>query len=176
MPIFSLNKLEPDIHPSVYMAPSATVIGDVIIGEASSIWFNTVVRGDTEAIRIGQHTNIQDLCMCHADPGKPLDIGSYVTIGHRCVVHGCRVADNCLIGMGAIVMNGATIGSFSIVAAGAVVLEETEIPPYSLVAGIPAKVKRTLDEGAMPLIMGPAEVYENRGRLYRSAKAFTQIG
>jgi carbonic anhydrase/acetyltransferase-like protein (isoleucine patch superfamily) len=176
MPIYRLNNIDPDIHPSVYISPTSTVIGDVVIGEASSIWFNTVLRGDTEAIQIGQHTNIQDLSMCHADPGKPLCIGNHVTIGHRCVIHGCTIEDNCLIGMGAIVMNGAKIGSYSIVAAGAVVLEETVIPPHSLVAGIPARVKRTLDEDAKALIRDPAQVYENRGRLYRSAEAFKQIG
>lgn len=143
MPLYSHKRSRPQVDPTVFIAPSAQVIGNVVIGKLSSIWFQTVLRADFDAIRIGEETNIQDMTTCHADEGIPLSIGSRVTVGHRCVVHGCTIEDDCLIGMGSIVMNRAVIGEGSVVAAGTVILENTIIPPYSLVTGAPGKIKKT---------------------------------
>jgi carbonic anhydrase/acetyltransferase-like protein (isoleucine patch superfamily) len=143
MTIYSYKSHIPQIHKSVFIAPTAQIIGNVNIGDKSSIWFQSVLRGDFDQITIGEKTNIQDLCMCHADKNIPLEIGNSVTIGHRSIIHGCTIKDKCLIGMGSIVMNKAVIGRGSVVAAGTVVLEKTIIPPYSLVTGSPGKIKKT---------------------------------
>ncbi|ACN14398.1 carbonic anhydrase / acetyltransferase family protein [Desulforapulum autotrophicum HRM2] len=142
MTLYAYKKTRPEIHETVFIAPTAQIIGNVHIGKHSSVWFQTVIRGDMDRISIGERTNIQDLSICHADENIPLNIGNGVTIGHNCVVHGCTIEDNCLIGMGAIVMNRAVVGTGSVIAAGAVVLEQTIIPPYSLVTGLPGKVKK----------------------------------
>lgn len=142
MTLYAYHNTRPRVHDSVFIAPTAQVIGDVTIEQGASVWFQTVIRGDMDQIRIGEKTNIQDLCACHADEGIPLNIGRQVTIGHSSVIHGCTIADNCLIGMGAIVMNQAVIGTGAVIAAGAVVLENTIIPPYCLVAGSPGRVKK----------------------------------
>jgi len=137
----------PQIHPSVFLAPTAVVIGDVVIGEGSSVWFGAVVRGDIHSVRIGCRVNIQDMVMIHVDsPDHPTRIADDVTLGHRAIVHGCTLEEGSLIGMGSVVMNGATIGEGSLVAAGALVTENKAILPRSLVAGIPGKVLRKLSE------------------------------
>lgn len=141
------------VAPSVYVAAGAQIIGDVTIGEESSVWFNAVIRGDTEAIRIGRRTNVQDACVLHADPGFPCTVGDGVTIGHSAVVHGAEVGDNVVIGMHAVLMNGAKVGQDSIVAVGAVVTEGSVVPPGSLVMGLPGKVTRAL---------APHEIEHNR--------------
>jgi carbonic anhydrase/acetyltransferase-like protein (isoleucine patch superfamily) len=129
-----------------------------------------VARGDADAIIIGESSNIQDLSMLHADPGKPLKIGNRVTIGHRVIVHGCTIEDDCLIGMGSVILNGAVIGHGSVVAAGAVILEDVEFPPFSLVAGVPGSLKRTLDRSVLEKIRQPAEIYVQRAGIYRSER------
>ena len=166
MPIYSIGEHLPQLHESVYLAPGACVIGKVTIGAGSSVWFNCVVRGDEATITIGEDSNIQDLSVCHIDPGKPLVLGDRVTIGHQCVIHGCVIEDDCLIGMGAVVMNGARIGRGSIVGAGAVVLEDTEIPPFSLVVGSPAKVRKTYDESVLKTINRASTTYMERAQRY----------
>jgi carbonic anhydrase/acetyltransferase-like protein (isoleucine patch superfamily) len=133
------------VDPTAYIAPGAVVLGDVTLGKHSSIWYNTVVRGDSESIVIGEATNIQDLSMVHADAGVPCTIGARVGVGHRAILHGCTVEDECLIGMGAIVMNRVRIGSGSVVAAGAVIPEGVTIPSGSVVMGVPARVVREVD-------------------------------
>lgn len=170
MPIYTFENYHPQISPSAYIAPTATLIGNVTIGENSSIWFNCVLRGDCDAIVIGDNTNIQDMTVCHEDYDRPLHIGNGVTIGHQCVIHGCDIEDDCLIGMGAVVMNGARVGRGSIVAAGSVVLENSEIPPYSLVTGVPGKVKRQMEEDVVELIKLPADNYVQRALDYSSDK------
>lgn len=136
----------PVIDPSAFVAPGASLIGDVELAEQASAFYGVTVRGDTAAIRVGRGSNLQDNVVLHADPGFPTTVGAGVSVGHGAVVHGCTVEDDCLIGMGATVLNGAVIGTGTLVAAGAVVLEGTVIPPRSLVAGVPAKVRRELTE------------------------------
>lgn len=136
----------PNIHTKTYIAEGGMVIGKVRMDEFSSIWHNTVVRGDVNRIEIGRYSNVQDNSVVHVADDHPAIIGDYVTVGHRVILHGCVVEDHCLIGMGAIVLNGAVVGKGSIVAAGAVVKEGQIIPPYSLAVGVPAKVIRTLPE------------------------------
>ncbi len=137
----------PRIAETAFVEESAAVIGDVEIGEHSSIWFHAVVRGDVHFIRIGSYTNIQDGVVVHVTGGRfPALIGDRVTIGHRAIVHGCTVGNDCLIGMGAVLLDGAVIGERSLIAAGAVVREGTKVPPGSLVAGVPARIVRALTD------------------------------
>lgn len=137
----------PRIAASVFIASSADVIGDVEIGENSSVWFAAVLRGDIEPIRVGANSNIQDGSIVHTMVGSPVVVGEWVTVGHRAVLHGCAVESHCLVGMGALVLNDARVGEGSIVAAGAVVTEKTVIPPRSLYMGVPARFVRQLGEG-----------------------------
>ena len=139
------RSIHPTVHPSAFIDISAQVIGDVHVGAESSIWMNAVVRGDVNLIRIGARTNVQDLTMVHVmSRTHPTIIGDDVTVGHSAVLHGCTIEDRCLIGMGAVLLNGCRIGSGSIVAAGAVVPEGMVVPPGSMVMGLPAKVRRPL--------------------------------
>ncbi len=161
---------KPEIGSNVFIAPTAVVIGDVRVGDSSSIWFNTVIRGDVAPVIIGADTNIQDNCTLHGDPGVPLSIGAAVTVGHGAVVHGCTIEDGVLIGMQAVVMNGAVIRTGSVVAAGAVVMEGRQFGPRQLVAGMPAQVKRELAESTLELIMMAAEDYKALAQSYASAR------
>jgi carbonic anhydrase/acetyltransferase-like protein (isoleucine patch superfamily) len=141
-----LGHSAPRIAASAFVARSADVIGDVTIGENSSVWFQVVLRGDVAPIRIGANTNIQDGSIVHGFPNLPVTIGDWVTVGHRAVLHACTVENHCLIGIGAIVLNNARIGEGSIVAAGALVVENTVVPPNSLYLGVPARLARQLAE------------------------------
>lgn len=134
------------IHPTAFIAAGAVVVGEVTLGRETSIWYNAVVRGDMAPIRIGDETNIQDLCMVHVDEGVPCTVGRRVGVGHRAVLHGCTVEDGCLIGMGAILLNGVHVGTGSVVGAGAVLPEGVRVPPGSLVLGVPGKVIRKVDD------------------------------
>ena len=144
--IVNLGSSAPHIAATAFVASSADIIGDVEIGENSSIWFQAVMRGDVAPIRVGANTNIQDATVVHGFPNSPVTIGNWVTVGHRAVLHACTVEDHCLIGIGAIVLNNARIGEGSIVAAGALVAENTVIPAGSLYLGAPARLKRQLTE------------------------------
>lgn len=145
--IRSYKGLWPKLGERVYVDVSAQVIGDVELGDHSSIWMNAVVRGDVNSIRIGAYTNIQDLCVVHVFKGThPTEILDHVTVGHSATLHGCRIEPWCLIGMGASILNGARVGAESIVAAGALVPEGMDVPPRSLVMGMPAKVRRPLTD------------------------------
>jgi carbonic anhydrase/acetyltransferase-like protein (isoleucine patch superfamily) len=151
----------PQVAESAWVAPGAFVIGDVHLGEESSVWYGAVLRGDTEPIRIGARTNVQDGCILHADPGFPAVVGEGCVVGHNAVVHGCEIGDNCLVGMGATILNGAKIGDGSIVAAGAVVPEGREFPPRSLIVGVPAKrVGDLTDEQSADIERGASEYVE----------------
>ncbi len=165
--LYTFDNSIPEIKETSFIAPNASLIGRVRIGEKSSVWFNTVLRGDMENISIGDESNIQDLSMGHADPGFPLVVGNRVTIGHHCVVHGCRIEDDCLIGMGAIIMNGVKIGRGSIIGAGAVLLEGMEVPEFSMVVGSPANVRKTYDESILENIRESAQIYVKRSISYR---------
>lgn len=149
-----------------FVASNAIVTGEVTLGEDAGVWFGCVLRGDDAPLVVGRRTNVQDLTMIHADPGVPNLIGEEVTIGHRCVLHGARVEDRCLIGMGAILLAGSVIGRESLVAAGAVVREGFVVPPRSLVAGVPAKVLRSLTEEEVRGFSASAEGYVQKIRLY----------
>ena len=138
--------MPPMVDPSAFIASGALVMGDVQIGADSSVWYYTVIRGDTERICIGEGTNLQDFTMLHADPGIPCRVGHRVTVGHRVILHGCIVENECLIGMGAILLNKVKIGTGSVVGAGALLLEGMEVPPGSLVVGSPARIVRQVDE------------------------------
>ena len=140
MPIYELDGKSPQLPEEYWIAPSAEVIGDVTIARDVSIWFQAVLRGDNEPMKIGVGSNIQEHAMLHSDPGFPLTIGRDVTVGHRAIVHGCEIEDGCLIGMGAIILNGAKIGKNSLIGAGALVGEGKVIPEGSLVLGVPGKV------------------------------------
>ena len=155
------------IDSTAFIAPSAAVLGDVAIGAESSVWFCAVIRGDTEAIRIGRQTNVQDGCILHADEGFPCTLGDRVTLGHGAIVHGATVEDDCLIGMRAVVMNGAKIGKGSIVAVGSIVTEGTEVPPGSVAIGQPAKVKRATTDRDRERIRHAAEHYFAAAKVYR---------
>jgi carbonic anhydrase/acetyltransferase-like protein (isoleucine patch superfamily) len=135
----------PTVHPSAWIAPTADVIGDVTLGPNSSVWHQCVLRGDIAPIRIGEDTNVQDLTMVHVDVDRPCHVGDRVGIGHRAIIHGCDIEDDCLIGMGAIVLSNAVVGAGSVIAAGAVVLEGVRVPSNSLVAGVPGRVVRSVD-------------------------------
>ncbi len=150
---------KPVIGKNVFIALNATIIGNVEIGDNSSVWYNTVIRGDTDAIIIGKNTNIQDNCTLHADEGKPTVIGDNVTVGHNAVVHGCTVEDNCLIGIHSTVLNGAVIRKGSIVGSNAVVPEGREVGPFHLVTGIPASLKKELKPDIVDVLQVPANVY-----------------
>jgi carbonic anhydrase/acetyltransferase-like protein (isoleucine patch superfamily) len=152
-----------------FKARNAVVTGDVTLGADVGIWFGCVVRGDDAPLSIGRRTNVQDLTMIHADTGVPNSIGAEVTIGHRCVLHGARVGDRCLIGMGAILLGGSVIGEESLVAAGAVVREGFEVPPRTLVAGVPARILRALTPAEIAYFARSAEGYVRKIRLYLPA-------
>ena len=169
--LLSFKGIYPQIADDVYIAPGAMVIGDVVIGSKSSIWFYTIVRGDVHFIRIGEETNIQDHSMLHVTTDTfPLHIGNRVTVGHKAVIHGCTIADECLIGMGAIILDGAKIGKHSIVAAGAVVPPGMEVPERSLVMGVPAKVQKQLTDEDVARIVATAKHYVRLAEEYMKPK------
>lgn len=144
--MLNIHRRPEQIDATAWIAETATVLGDVWIGPASSVWFGAVLRGDVETIRIGENTNVQDLACLHADPGKPCTLGDRVTMGHQAIVHGATVEDDCLIGIGAIVLNGAQIGRQSIIGAGALVAEGKIIPSRSLVVGTPGRIVREISD------------------------------
>jgi carbonic anhydrase/acetyltransferase-like protein (isoleucine patch superfamily) len=162
----------PKLGERVFIAGGAYIVGDVEIGDHSSVWFNCVVRGDVHYIRIGKHTNIQDGSICHVMKDEfPLILGDHVTIGHAATLHGCVIESHCLIGMRATILNNARIGEHSIVAAGALVTEGTVIPPRSLVMGMPAKVKRALDDKEVAGIDEYARRYFDYKETYLAAES-----
>ena len=150
----------PRVHPTAFIDDSAQVIGDVEIGEESSVWMSVVIRGDVHRIRIGRRSNIQDGTVIHVmNRTHPTTIGDSVTVGHAAILHGCTIEDRCLIGVGAILLNGAHIGNGSIVAAGTLVVEDMDVPPGSLVMGSPGRVKRALTDAEVVEIQGYADRY-----------------
>lgn len=161
----------PDIDPSAYLAPTATLIGDVTVEAEAVVMFGAVLRGDMDRIVLGRGSNLQDNVVVHTDTGKPALIGADVSVGHTAVVHGCTIEDEVLIGMSATVLNGAVVGTGSLVAAGSVVLEGTVVPPRSLVAGVPGRVRRAIAEDEFPRIPRNALAYRELAAVYRSEAA-----
>jgi carbonic anhydrase/acetyltransferase-like protein (isoleucine patch superfamily) len=159
----------PEIADGAWVAPGAVVAGRVTIGSGSGVWYTAVVRADTATVAVGEGTSIQDGTVVHADPGFPASIGSNVTVGHRAVVHGATVEDDCLVGMGSVILNGATIGRGTIVAAGAVVSQGVVVPPNSLVAGVPGKVRRETTEDERNMITLSAATYRHLLEVHRDA-------
>jgi gamma-carbonic anhydrase len=158
----------PKIAASAYVDPSAQVIGDVELGERSSVWPNVTIRGDVNFIRIGDESNIQDNTVVHVDhDGYPTIVGNRVTVGHSVTLHGCVIEDDCLIGIGAIILNGARIGKGSVIAAGALVPERMEVPPGAMVMGVPAKVKRELTPEERERFRENAQNYVRYRQTYR---------
>ena len=164
-------RVRPELRAaSAWVAPTATVVGNVKLGEHSSVWFGAVVRGDCESVSIGPRTNVQDLACLHADPGLPCIVGANVTIGHAAIVHGAVVEDDCLIGIRATVLNGARIGRGSLIGAAALVTENAVIPPNSLVLGVPGKVVRQLTEADIERIRRGSQHYVDAAAAFRSAE------
>ncbi|WP_112322847.1 gamma carbonic anhydrase family protein [Oceanibium sediminis] len=176
MPVYVFEDHQPQLPEKdrLWIAPDASVIGNVTLGEDVGIWFGAVLRGDNEQIAIGPRSNVQEHVMIHTDPGFPVTVGSDVTIGHRAIVHGCTIGDGSLIGMGAIVLNGARIGKNCLIGAGALITEGAEIPDGSLVLGSPGKVVRQLDEKGRARLKTPAANYVRKAR--RFAETMREVG
>ena len=164
-----LGDYSPNVHETSWIAPKATVIGRVTLGEQVGIWYNAVLRGDMDSITVGDRTNIQYGCVLHADPNTPLVVGSGVSVGHNAILHGCTIGDDVLVGMGATVLNGAKVGSGSLIAANALIPQGAEIPPGSMVAGVPGKVRRTLTEAELDNIRLNAAVYLHALQLHSAS-------
>ncbi|HYM81671.1 MAG TPA: gamma carbonic anhydrase family protein, partial [Candidatus Limnocylindria bacterium] len=154
------------LDPTAFVAPGAVVVGDVTMGARASVWFQSVLRGDSAPITIGEHSNVQDLSVVHCDEGLPAVIGRRVTIGHRTIVHGCVIEDDCLIGMGAILLSGARIGAGTLIGAGALVREAQVIPPGSLAVGAPARVVGPVTDSHREAIRNGAAHYADLARDY----------
>ena len=174
MALYELDGKSPQLAPGAWVAPSAEVIGTVELGENASVWFGTVIRGDTERIVIGNNTNIQDVSVLHADFGEPLIIGDNVSVGHCVMLHGCTVGDGSLIGIQAVILNRAKIGKNCVVGAGSVVTEGKEFPDNSLIIGSPARVVKTLDADAVKRFAEIGPHYVENAERYR--KTFRKIG
>lgn len=167
MAIYQYDSLIPAIHAETFVAEDATVIGNVTLEQGVSVWPQAVLRGDNEPIRIGQHSNVQEGAVLHADPGFALTVGEGVTIGHQAMLHGCTVGDGALIGIQAVVLNGAVIGKNCLVGAGAIVTEGKVFPDNSLILGAPAKVVRALTPEAIAGMHGNARDYVSKGQAFK---------
>jgi carbonic anhydrase/acetyltransferase-like protein (isoleucine patch superfamily) len=167
MPVYALGALAPNIHPQTWIAPNASVIGQVHLEKNVSIWWNCVLRGDIEPLYIGENTNIQDGSVLHTDPGLCLRIGRDVTIGHRAILHGCTIGDACLIGMGATLLNRAVIGEQCLIGANTLIPEGKVIPDRSLVVGVPGRVLRQLTDKEVDAILHGTHRYVENWLRYR---------
>ncbi len=167
MPVYALGDLIPQIDPQSWVAPNATVVGQVHLARNVSIWWNSTVRGDTDRIDIGENSNIQDGCVLHTNKGIPLTIGRNVTIGHMVMLHGCSVGDDCLIGIGAVLLNRSVIGRNSLVAANTLIPEGKVFPERSLIMGSPGKVVRELSDEEVARLPGSSERYIKNWQRYQ---------
>ena len=168
MALYELDGVAPEVDPSAWIADSAQVMGRVSLAEDVSVWFGTVIRGDTESISIGRGSNIQDGTVMHADIGMPIVLGEHVTVGHKVMLHGCTIGDETLIGIGAVVLNGAKIGRNCLVGAGALVTEGKEFPDGSMILGSPAKAVRTLTPEQMQGLRLSARHYVQNARRFQA--------
>lgn len=171
MPIYKLDNAAPQIPPSAFVAPEATLIGRVILGERASVWPGAVIRADNEPITLGPCSNVQEGAVLHADPGFPLNIAANVTIGHQAMVHGCTIGEGSLIGIQAVILNGAVIGKNCLVGAGAIVTEGKQFPDRVLILGAPAKIVRELSDEDVARLASSAQNYVSRGEYYRERLA-----
>jgi carbonic anhydrase/acetyltransferase-like protein (isoleucine patch superfamily) len=169
MAIYQLGDLVPDVHPSAYVAESATVIGRVKLEANTTVWSNVTIRGDNDQITIGENSNIQESAVLHTDPGFLLTLGRGVTVGHQVMLHGCTIGDNSLIGIQAVILNNAKIGRNSLVGAGALVTEGKEFPDNSLIIGTPAKVARLLTDDEVANLQSAAASYVQRGQDFKTS-------
>ena len=169
MPCYALDDLIPTLAEGAWAAPSADLIGDVRIGPRASVWFGAVIRADNTPIKVGADSNIQDGAIGHSDPGAPLTIGARVTVGHQAILHGCTIADDCLIGMGARILNGALLGTECLVGAGALITEGKRFEPGSLIVGAPARVIRPLTAEEKAAIRVSAALYADKAAHYARA-------
>ena len=169
MPLYGLDELVPSLAAGAWAAPSADLIGDVRLGARASVWFGAVVRADNTPILIGEESNLQDGAVGHSDPGAPLTIGARVTIGHQAIVHGCTIADDCLIGMGARILNGASLGPECLVGAGALITEGKHFEGGNLIVGVPARVVRPLTAAEKAAIRLSAAHYAEKAERYAAA-------
>ncbi|MGB3456167.1 MAG: gamma carbonic anhydrase family protein [Litorimonas sp.] len=173
MAVFALDEHEPDLHETVWVAETASVVGNIHMAEGSSVWFGAVMRGDNEPIRIGARSNVQDNAVLHSDPGQPLTIGEDVIIGHQAMLHGCTIGNGSLVGIGATILNGAQIGEGCIIGAHALITENKVIPPNSLVVGAPGRVMKTLGEAEVGFLKANAQVYVSNAK--RFAKGLKRL-
>jgi carbonic anhydrase/acetyltransferase-like protein (isoleucine patch superfamily) len=158
------------IHPTAFIAPTASVMGDVTLGADASVWFGAVLRGDMAPITIGAQTNLQDDTIVHVDEDVPCIVGARVGVGHRVILHGCTVEDECLIGMGSILLNNVRIGTGSVVAAGAVIPEGMQVPPRSLVMGVPGRIVRAVDAALTARVAATWSHYVEQARAHRAGR------
>ncbi|MBS7251512.1 MAG: gamma carbonic anhydrase family protein [Candidatus Freyarchaeota archaeon] len=168
MPLVEFDGKRPKVHPTAFVAPTATIIGDVEIGEKSSVWYGAVIRADFAPVRIGRCTAVEDNCVIHG--GRETTIGDEVLIGHAAVVHGCKIGNGAVIGSGATVFTGAEIGEYAVVAMGAVVLENMRVEPKTLVAGIPAKKMRQLNETEKQALTMGSKIYAELAQKYKQQR------
>ena len=166
--IYALDGIAPDIHPDAWIAPTAVLIGRVVVEAGANIWFGAVLRGDNEEIRVGIGSNVQENAVLHTDMGYPLTIGAQCTIGHKAMLHGCTIGAGSLIGMAATVLNGARIGAGCLIGAGALITEAKDIPEGSLVMGAPARVVRQLDAAARERLLASARGYQANAARFRA--------
>ncbi|MCI9856768.1 gamma carbonic anhydrase family protein [Microbacterium proteolyticum] len=167
--VLALPDAAPALDAAAFVASGARIVGEVHLGEGASVWYNAVLRADSASITVGARSNLQDNVSVHVDAGRPVRIGTDVSVGHNAVVHGCTIGDGSLIGMGSVVLSGAEIGPGCLVAGGAVVLEGTVVPAGSLVAGVPAKVRRALSDEERAKILRNAQIYVAHSDRHRSA-------
>jgi carbonic anhydrase/acetyltransferase-like protein (isoleucine patch superfamily) len=167
--IVTIRGRAPSLHAESWVAPNASLIGQVSLGARASVWYGATLRAEAEPIEVGAGTNIQDGVTIHVDPGFPVRIGANVSVGHNAVLHGCEVEDGCLIGMGAVILNGAKIGAGSLIAASALVPQGFVVPPRSLVAGVPGKTRRDLSDAEVTHNRNNAQVYQALVELHRDA-------
>ena len=165
---FLANRIAVD--PDAWVAPGAVLVGEVAVGPESSIWYGSVLRGDMEPITVGSRTNIQDLTLVHVDRNCPTTIGDGVTVGHHCVIHGCTIGNDVLVGMGAVVLSGAIVGDGALIAAGAVVRENFEVPAGMMVSGIPARIRGEVTPELKNRIQDGMDTYVSYGREYRNGR------
>lgn len=168
MPLYSLGPKAPQIHPSAWVAPNATVIGDIRLAEQASIWWNATLRGDNDPIHIGPQTNIQDGSVLHTDEGVPMHIGARVTVGHLVMLHGCTIGDGSLIGIGSVILNRAVIGQHCIVGANTLIPEGKVFPERCLIVGSPGKVVRELNDEEVARLLQSAAHYVDNARRYQA--------